>query len=147
MEVRDDFLSVSQYQYIDDFVRNKAKYRYRYQDTVMTGELDDEGLSYFPKEINGRKYVRHQINCYTPRSLAVFHVDLYEEESSCLTLVYYVNPTYELDEGGWTEILLNDEITSIRPVCNRALIFDGGRFHRATPYRSHPRFTVGIKYI
>ena len=146
MEIKDDFLSISQYEYIRNFA-TVADYKYRHQDQVMTGTLDDKGISFFPKEINGRKYVRHQINCYTPRSLAVFHTDLYADEESCLTLVYYICPTYDLDEGGWTEIFVNDEITSIRPMCNRALIFDGGLFHRATPYRSYPRFSVGIKYI
>ena len=145
MDIKVNFLTVDQYKYICDYIYN-TDYHYTSKDQVMIGDLDDTCLDFFPTEINGRKYKRHQINCYTPRSLAVFHVDT-EDNEQATTLIYYPCPTYDLDEGGTTEILINNQIVGIRPICNRALVFDSSLIHRATPYRNYPRFSVGIKYV
>ena len=40
-----------------------------------------------------------------------FHVDTTGEEA--ITMIYYLNPTYELDEGGCTELFVDDEIVGI----------------------------------
>ena len=145
MDIKENFLTVDQYKQITDYIYN-ADYHYTSKDQVMVGELNDTCLNFFPKEIDGRKYLRHQVNCYTPRSLAVFHVDTNPNEQAT-TLIYYPCPTYDLDEGGTTEILIDNQIIGVRPICNRVLLFDSGLMHRATPFRSYPRFSVGIKYV
>ena len=145
MDIRDNFQPYNQYKLLVDYIYN-ADYNFRHQDQVMVGELSDELLNFFPTEVDGRRYKQHQINCYTPRSLALFHTDngTYKES---LTLIYYPCPTYSLDEGGTTEIVVDDQIVGVRPICNRALFFDGTLLHRATPYRTQPRFSIGIKYV
>lgn len=145
MEIKDNFLPYTQYQHLLGYIGD-ANYRYTDRDQVMIGKLNDTCLDFFPKEVNGRKYLRHQVNLYTPRALAVFHVDTNPHEQAT-TLIYYPCPTYDLDEGGTTEILIDNQIIGVRPICNRALLFDGSLQHRATPYRNYPRFSIGIKYV
>jgi len=145
MDIKENFLTVDQYKQITDYIYN-ADYHYTSKDQVMYGKLNQECLDFFPKEINGLKYHHHVINCYTPRSLAVFHVDTAEDEKAN-TLIYYPCPTYNLDEGGTTEILIDNQIIGVRPICNRVLVFDSSLMHRATPYRTYPRFSVGIIYV
>ena len=61
-------------------------------------------------------------------------------------MLYYPCPTYELDEGGETQLIINDEILGVRSKTNRLLIFKSDIVHRATPFKSHQRYTVALKY-
>lgn len=92
--------------------------------------------------IRDMKLYRMYINCFAPSENANFH-----EDGIGYTFLYY--PHFEetdLDEGGETQFLLEDNIYGIRPIPNRMVIFDGMIKHRATSFRSQHRFTVAIKY-
>ena len=143
MDIKDNYLTVEQYKYVWNLART-AKYDYKEQDNVMVAQLDETALSFFPEDINGEKLDSSQINCYVPRATTVFHVDTTGEEA--ITMIYYLNPTYELDEGGCTELFVDDEIVGIRPINNRAFVFNSNILHRGVTYKSHTRFTIGLRY-
>jgi len=85
---------------------------------------------------------RMYVNCFAPSENANFHQD-----GNGYTFLYYPSPEeMDLDEGGETQFLVEDNIYGIRPIPNRMVVFDGMIKHRATPFRSKHRFTVAIKY-
>ena len=82
------------------------------------------------------------INCFAPREVPYFHPD--SEEG--VTFIYYINP-WKQDDGGETQILINDEIRAYPPLPNRIVWFDASLWHRATSRRNEHRFAYAIKYM
>jgi len=147
-KIIDDYLSIDQYQNCWDFVQ-QASYK--------SGELDHEfsfpiGMvselsldnPLFPQQINNNILSRSYINFYGPRELSAFHFD--HDDPTAVTLLYYPCPTYHLDEGGATELIIDDEIVGVRSLANRLLAFKSNILHRATPFKSHQRWTIAFKY-
>ena len=88
------------------------------------------------------KLYRMYINCFAPNENPYFHVD-----GEGYTFLYYCdNEEFDLNEGGETQFLVDNDLMGVLPVPNRMVIFDGTIKHRATTYRSRHRFTIAIKY-
>ena len=94
------------------------------------------------KYLENFKINRIYLNLFLPQENPNFHTD----GEHIVTCLYYLNPEYDLDEGGETQFILNDEIKGIRSKPGRLVIFDGSLKHRATSFRSHPRLTLAIKF-
>ena len=164
-KIYDDYLSIQNYQMIWEFVKD-APYKHGevdYQGSYPIGmvhELDVnesfgfptevDGIDYshinfpFPRQVNGCPLSRAYINYYGPRELAVFHID--DKDDDSVTLLYYPCPTLSYDEGGTTELMLDNQIVGIRSIANRLLVMKANILHRSTPFKSHPRFTIALKY-
>ena len=82
------------------------------------------------------------INSFAPLELPYFHQDY----DARITFIYYLSP-WQLDEGGCTEIFIDDEIRAYPPIPNRMVWFDSMLQHRATSRRSSHRFAYAIKYM
>ena len=152
-KIIDDFLSIDEYENCWEYVSKIAHYQAGEKDHTesyqvgMVSELSCEHgntFKLFPKQINGSILSRMYINYYSPRELSAFHID--HNDPNAYTLLYYPCPTYHLDEGGTTELIINDEIVGVRSVTNRLLAFKSNITHRATPFKSHQRYTVALKY-
>ena len=146
----DDYLPVDVYEAIQNHCRSTS---YTINEADITGvtpeikavsELDIHKLPDFPEQLGGQELNRAYINYYTPNETSHFHKDSNKPDS--LTLLYYPNPTYDINEGGATELVINDEIVGVRSKANRALIFKSELWHRATPFHTKQRFTVDLKY-
>ena len=101
----------------------------------------------FKKEfqLHEMKLYRAYINCFAPSEHPNFHVD--HDCPTAKTVLYYVNTeVWDKNEGGETQFLINDQITGVLPIPNRAVCFDSHILHRATSYRSRHRFTLAFKY-
>ena len=82
------------------------------------------------------------INCFAPSENPYFHID----GESGMTLLYYPNIEWSINDGGETQFYIDENIYGITPIPNRMVIFDASIFHRATTFRNTHRFTVAIKY-
>ena len=148
-KIYDDYLSIGNYEYIRNYVQD-APYKHGEVDYIgsysigMVHELPLDNDFGFPQHINGYPLVRAYVNFYGPRELAVFHVDADDPKST--TLLYYPCPTYELDEGGATELIINRNIVGVRSIANRLLAFKSNILHRSTPFTNYPRWTIALKY-
>ena len=152
-KIIDDYLSIEEYENCWEFVSSIATYQPGEKDhhnsypIGMVSELSCEHgntFKLFPKHIHGSKLNRMYVNFYSPRELSVFHID--SADPNAYTLLYYPCPSYEPDEGGTTELSIDGEILGVRSVANRLLIFKSNIPHRATPFRSHQRYTFALKY-
>ena len=83
------------------------------------------------------------VNCFAPSENPHFHVDGIHG----ITILYYVNDEWEIEMGGETQFLIDDEIRGILPFPNRLVYFDANILHKATSYRTGHRFTLALKYI
>jgi len=88
-----------------------------------------------------KKIGRAYINLFFPCELPYFHID-----GNCITCLFYITPKYHYDEGGETQLLIDNNIVGVRSLPGRLVIFDGNVLHKATSYRSKPRLTVVFKY-
>ena len=152
-KIIDDYLSIEEYENCWQFVSKVATYQPGEKDhhnsypIGMVSELSVEhGNTFmlFPKHMHGSKLSRMYVNYYSPRELSVFHID--SADPNAYTLLYYPCPSYGPDEGGTTELSIDGEILGVRSVANRLLIFKSNIPHRATPFRSHQRYTFALKY-
>jgi len=152
-KIIDDYLSIDEYQDCWDFVRNVATYSAGEKDhhesdfIGMVCELDlnhYKTFAIFPPSIGGSRLNRLYINYYSQREISAFHID--SDDPDAYTALYYPCPTYDLDEGGETQLIIDDEIVGVRSKCNRLLVFRSTIVHRATPFKSHQRWTVALKY-
>ena len=82
------------------------------------------------------------VNCFAPSENPYFHTD----GDDGVTFLYYVNDRWELNDGGETQIIVNDEIKGILPLPNRIVGFDASLLHRATSFRFKHRFTLAAKF-
>ena len=100
----------------------------------------------FPKYIS-KDMTRLYINCFAPSERSHFHTDGPSlEDKDGTTFLYYPNNDWNLDEGGETQFIIDNNIFGIPPVPNRLVSFDVDILHTATPFRDRHRFTVAIKY-
>ena len=164
IEIFDGFLSIHEH----DFVLNyclEASYTYGEWDrpetppTGMVHEIDEtseiyelfecktEDLVLDPKvhhhyQVTDFKLNRMYINCFAPTECPYFHTD----GQNGVTFLYYPQDTWDIDMGGETQFVVDDEIKGIFPIPNRMVMFDANILHRATTFRSRHRFTLAIKY-
>ncbi len=82
------------------------------------------------------------VNCFAPCENPYFHTD----GDKGMTFLYYANDRWELNDGGETQIVVNDEIKGILPIPNRIVGFDANLVHRATTFRFKHRFTLAAKF-
>jgi hypothetical protein len=86
---------------------------------------------------------RMYINCFAPSENPYFHTD---GDLGDVTFLYYPTQIWNLNDGGETQFLVNNEIYGVTPIPNRMVYFDASILHRATSFRDRHRFTVAIKY-
>lgn len=159
INVSDNYFTERQHQFILTYCEN-CKYTYGEvdnTDTPPTGLIhnipyteeiyrlieDRIEKSMGPDVIKYRIY-RMYVNCFAPRELAYFHTD---GKHGDLTFLYYPNSEWKPDDGGETQIYVNDDIiTGVPPIPNRMVMFDAALLHRATSFRDTYRFTIAIKY-
>ena len=91
-----------------------------------------------PKDVN---IYRMYVNCFAPSEKPYFHTD----GDKGITFLYYVNDSWQLDDGGETQIIIDNEIKGILPIPNRLVGFDANLLHKATTFRNKHRFTIAIK--
>jgi Rps23 Pro-64 3,4-dihydroxylase Tpa1-like proline 4-hydroxylase len=154
IEIVDRFLSREEFDYVLDYCESAA---YTY------GEVDSYGLpptgmvhqisevediyklfqSKTQKLVSDIQLYRMYINCFAPSENPYFHTD---GDPGDVTFLYYPMRQWELNDGGETQFLMNNEIYGVTPVPNRMVYFDASILHRATAFRNKHRFTVAIKY-
>ena len=157
IEVRDNFLNEKDCIGIIQYCRN-ASYRYGGVDkkgfppTGMVHDIKENSEVYQlvkSKIINSYLHVRKlnldrmYVNCFAPSENPYFHTD----GNRGITFLYYANDSWDLDDGGETQIIVNGEIKGILPIPNRIVGFDANLVHRATPFRFNHRFTLAAKFI
>lgn len=154
IEIVDRFLSKEEFDYVLNYCES-ASYTY--------GEVDSYGLpptgmvhqiseiediyklfkSKTEKLVSGIELYRMYINCFAPSENPYFHTD---GDRGDITFLYYPTTRWELNDGGETQFLVNNEIYGVTPVPNRMIYFDASVLHRATAFRNKHRFTIAIKY-
>ena len=82
---------------------------------------------------------------HPPKDEPMWHTDAAPGKDST-TWIYFPDYRYDLEEGGETQFILDDEIYGIIPQPNRMISFPAQVLHRATSLRTRYRFTVAIKY-
>jgi Rps23 Pro-64 3,4-dihydroxylase Tpa1-like proline 4-hydroxylase len=154
IEIVDRFLSKEEFDYVLNYCES-ASYTY--------GEVDSYGLpptgmvhqiseiediyklfkSKTEKLVSGIELYRMYINCFAPSENPYFHTD---GDRGDITFLYYPTTRWELNDGGETQFVVNNEIYGVTPVPNRMIYFDASVLHRATAFRNKHRFTIAIKY-
>jgi 2OG-Fe(II) oxygenase superfamily len=85
---------------------------------------------------------RAGVNLYLPNTKMYYHAD-----GPVITALLYVNPKVNIEEGGETQFIVNDEIVSVCPKPGRLVIFDGSIRHTATSFSTIPRITLYCKFL
>ena len=150
VSIQNNFLTPDLYKEVENYCY-QADYYYGEWDNpnqVPTGvvhnlKLDSKIISYFPSKIKDLSLYRAYINLFNAGEKPNFHID-----GEGLTSLFYINTeNYNLDEGGCTEILTDKQyLVSVLPIRNSLVTFDAKVLHRATSFKSFPRFTVALKY-
>jgi hypothetical protein len=152
IEIYDDFLSSDLQNFVWEYcIESSYTYgEYDTPETPPTGMVHEiEGNDIYklfyektkdlvPKNFN---LYRMYVNCFAPSECPYFHTD-----GEGITFLYYPQHTWDIDMGGETQFVIDDEIKGIFPIPNRLVMFDGNILHRATTFRSRHRFTLAIKY-
>ena len=84
---------------------------------------------------------RAGINLYLPNTKMFHHTD-----GPVITTLFYINPIFDISEGGETQLVINDEIVCVRPKPGRLVVFDGEIEHIATSFATMPRITIFFKF-
>lgn len=84
---------------------------------------------------------RAGVNLYLPNTKMYYHAD-----GPVITALLYVNPKVDIEDGGETQFIVNDEIVSVCPKPGRLVIFDGSIRHTATSFTTIPRITLYCKF-
>ena len=152
IEIYDDFLSSDLQNFVWEYCI-ESSYTYGEYDTPetpptgMVHEIEGNDIyklfyektkDLIPKNFN---LYRMYVNCFAPSECPYFHTD-----GEGITFLYYPQHTWDIDMGGETQFVIDDEIKGIFPIPNRLVMFDGNILHRATTFRSRHRFTLAIKY-
>lgn len=155
-KVIDNFISSEGAYAIEEYVRH-AHYRYGERDNVdtpptgMVSELIPvlplffeliETVALKIEETKPYTLRRTYINCFSPSENPYFHTD----GEAGLTVLYYPPSEWCINQGGETQLLVDNQLVGILPISNRALVFDANILHRATSFRDRHRFTVALKY-
>ena len=150
----DGFLAKEEFDFVVRYCNNAA-YTYGEPDdfglppTGMVHEISKSDIIYKLFESKTQNLVsdiqlyRMYINCFAPSENPYFHTD---GDPGDITFLYYPTTRWELNDGGETQFLVDNEIYGVTPVPNRMVYFDASIFHRATTFRNKYRFTVAIKY-
>jgi len=87
------------------------------------------------------KVARFFVNRFEAKEVPQFHRD------SCpvTCLLYADTETWNFDDHGETQLLVNGEIRGILPRPNRLLVFDGNLMHRATSFQTRTRHTISLQ--
>ena len=151
----DNFLSQNEYESVLDYCIN-TEYSFGERDdenlppTGMVRNIEKVEMIYdlFSQRLEEKcsflkdmKLYRMYVNCFAPGENPYFHTD-----GEGLTFLYYVNPEWNVQEGGETQFYVDDNVYGVSPIPNRLVMFNGMILHRATSFRSQHRFTVAIKY-
>lgn len=99
-------------------------------------------ISKYFDNLKPHKIYRSYVNLFSAREIPYFHID----GVNTITCLFYINPNYDIDEGGETQFIVDNKIIGVAPKAGRAVVFNGSIMHRATSYRSFPRLTVALKY-
>ena len=160
LEVIDNFLSEPEFNAVVTYCGNASYFhgevdRLGAKPTGMTRHIDDNSAIFklfehktmplmiekYPKAHIYRMYV----NCFAPSEQPNFHTDT-DDGSDAVTMLYYPNKRWKLEQGGETQFYMNGEIRGIVPKPNRLVYFDAKILHRATAFRNRHRFSVAVKY-
>lgn len=156
LSISDNFLSEDEYKQVIDYCVN-AKYTYGEVDTTetpptgMVSEILPEEKIYdlFSSKIENKyeqlskdKIYRMYVNCFSPNENPYFHTD----GETGVTALFYPTIEWNLNEGGETQFLTDENIIGILPIPNRIVFFDANIPHKATSFRSNYRFTIAVKY-
>jgi hypothetical protein len=93
-------------------------------------------------EVEKLNLQRAYVNLFLPNENPYFHND-----GNVITCLFYINPEYDINEGGETQFIIDDNIIGIKAKPARLVVFDGKIVHRATSFRKHPRLTVALKFF
>ena len=152
----DNFFSREEHDIIYDYCINNKSYTFGEKDTGeglpcgFVNEIPETHLVYKILDtilrervefIRDMKLTRMYVNCFAPSECPYFHTD-----GEGITFLYYPQHTWDIDMGGETQFVIDDEIKGIFSIPNRLVMFDGNILHRATTFRNRHRFTVAIKY-
>lgn len=118
-------------------------------------DLSESNYSYFClynyiknniSEVEDMELSQAYVNHFAPREIPYFHIDSSDERN--LTVLYYADvwENYDINEGGGTEFLLKDSLTTVLPETGRLVCFSSNLVHRATTYRDNHRFTIAFKF-
>jgi Rps23 Pro-64 3,4-dihydroxylase Tpa1-like proline 4-hydroxylase len=94
------------------------------------------------KYCNFTKLYRSYVNKFYSNENPYYHTD----GKNGYTVLYYVNPEWNLDQQGETQFYLKEEVKGILPIPGRIVIFSSELLHRATSCRSMERYTVALKF-
>lgn len=95
------------------------------------------------KSLKNMNLYRMYLNLFLPNENPSFHID----RENTVTCLYYLNPLYDLNEGGETQFLIDEEIKGVISKPGRLTMFDGGILHRATSFKTKPRLTMAFKFV
>ena len=153
----DNFLPYKEYEYVINYCLS-SPYYYGETDnpgnrpTGMTSNISNDSFIFkiFDKAIQEKvdqvknlPIHRMYINCFAPDEKAFFHTD----GNQGFTCLFYVNPDYDVNDGGETQFIVNSSGINILPLPNRLSFFKVPLLHRATSFRNKHRFTIAIKYL
>ena len=156
IEIKDNFLEETDAKRVLEYCV-QSSYTYGEVDTPQTPptgmvheiQRDEDIYKLFESKIkNYYRYVRKlnlyrmYVNCFYPSQNPYFHTD----GDKGVTFLYYVNDQWTLNEGGETQILVDDEIRGVLPLPNRIVGFNANLLHRATSFRNRHRFTLAVKF-
>ena len=156
IEIKDNFLEETDAKRVLEYCV-QSSYTYGEVDTPQTPptgmvheiQRDEDIYKLFESKIkNYYRYVRKlnlyrmYVNCFSPSENPYFHTD----GDKGVTFLYYVNDEWTLNEGGETQILIDDEIRGVLPLPNRIVGFNANLLHRATSFRNRHRFTLAVKF-
>lgn len=153
IRVIDNFLSVDECESVVRYCHNAA-YSYGERDsptslpTGMIHEIDETSEIYklfrdeTEKLVSGLRLKRMYVNCFASTENPYFHID----GSHGITFLYYASEEWNIEYGGETQFVVDDEIRGVFPFPNRMVMFDANILHRATTFRAGHRFTLAVKY-
>ena len=156
MKIVDSFLDKKDFTVVYDYCYS-SKYSYGEQDnpdTPVTGMITEIDQTHIVWSIVESAIVkkhlkpdnlnisRMYINCFAPGEIPYYHRD-----ESMWTFLLYINKFIDINNGGETILLDEDNnMIGILPLQNRLLKFKGNLLHKATSNRYDHRFTLAIKY-
>lgn len=160
IKVIDNVIPLDAVMFLHKNILKEGKFKYGEADTPdtpptgMTFNLDSNQYDILKAdlfrhfgELNNLKFSRAYVNLFMPHENPYFHRDDLYIENKLMTLLLYICPQYDLDEGGETQFIINDEIRGVFPKPGRAVLFDGSIIHRASSFRGNPRITIALKYF
>lgn len=88
------------------------------------------------------KMYRSYVNIFAPGEKPYYHID----NDSGLTVLYYSNLNFDLDQGGETSFVIDNQLVGVLPIPGRVVVFPSFILHTATSFRRGHRFSIVLKY-